>query len=500
MRKRKGISKLKMASSMSSGGGGGGGGGEPMSPASRLFHSPKFNCYVMAVMGCKTSVNPQVIKEGLRETILKHPRFTSNLVKKGRKTRWISTTIDLDSHIIVPEINSSEIEFPDRFVEDYISNCTKSPLDITKPLWELHLLNIKTADAESVGVFRMHHSMGDGASLMSLLIASTRKSSDPNALPAMPAATSVKKDEKHKRGFLMVLFGPLMALWWGLVLMWHTFVDLMMFVLTVLFLKDTLTPLKGAPGVELHTKRYVHRIVSMDDIKLLKNQMNATVNDVLLGITQAGISRYLNRPEFGANAKKESSSVLKKIRLRSAILVNIRPVSGIQDIADMMAKKSKVRWGNWIGYIMLPFSISSQQDPLQHIRQAKATIDRKKHSLEAVSTYACAKLVLSLFGVKVAAFIIRRVLLNTTVAFSNMPGPVEEVSFYGHPVAYIAPSVYGHPQALTIHFQSYANKMIISLSVDPSVIPDPYLLCDDFEESLKLMRDVVQKKPVEDAV
>ena len=27
-----------------------------------------------------------------------------------------------------------------------------------------------------------------------------------------------------------------------------------------------------------------------------------------------------------------------------------------------------------------------------------------------------------------------------------MLGPVEEVSFYGHPVAYIAPSVYGHPQ------------------------------------------------------
>ncbi|RYR05347.1 hypothetical protein Ahy_B06g085216 isoform C [Arachis hypogaea] len=225
-----------------------------------------------------------------------------------------------------------------------------------------------------------------------------------------------------------------------------------------------------------------------------------TVNDVLLGITQAGITRYLNRQEFGANAKKGSSSVLKKIRLRSAILVNLRPIGGIQDVADMMAEKSKVRWGNLIGYIMLPFSIATQQDPLEHIRQAKATIDRKKHSLEAVSTYACAKLVLSLFGVKVAAFIIRRVLLNTTLAFSNMPGPVEEVSFYGHPVAYIAPSVYGHPQALTMHFQSYANKMIISLSVDPSVIPDPYLLCDDFEESLKLMRDVVQKKPVEDAV
>jgi len=36
-----------------------------------------------------------------------------------------------------------------------------------------------------------------------------------------------------------------------------------------------------------------------------------------------------------------------------------------------------------------------------------------------------------------------RLLLNTTIAFSNVAGPVEEISFYGHPVAYIAPTVYG---------------------------------------------------------
>lgn len=31
------------------------------------------------------------------------------------------------------------------------------------------------------------------------------------------------------------------------------------------------------------------------------------------------------------------------------------------------------------------------------------------------------------------------------MAFSSMVGPLEEISFYGHPLAYIAPSVYGHP-------------------------------------------------------
>jgi hypothetical protein len=34
---------------------------------------------------------------------------------------------------------------------------------------------------------------------------------------------------------------------------------------------------------------------------------------------------------------------------------------------------------------------------------------------------------------------------GTTVLFSNMIGPAEPIEFYGHPVAYIAPSNFGHP-------------------------------------------------------
>ena len=55
-------------------------GGEPLSPAAQLFHAPSLNCYVIAMMGIKTKLNPTVIKEGLRQTLLKHPRFSSKLV------------------------------------------------------------------------------------------------------------------------------------------------------------------------------------------------------------------------------------------------------------------------------------------------------------------------------------------------------------------------------------------------------------------------------------
>ena len=49
-------------------------------------------------------------------------------------------------------------------------------------------------------------------------------------------------------------------------------------------------------------------------------------------------------------------------------------------------------------------------------------------------------------------------------------------------------------QALTIHYQSYVNKMTIALAVDPNAIPDPHQLCDELEESLKLIHDAIVKK------
>lgn len=160
----------------------------------------------------------------------------------------------------------------------------------------------------------------------------------------------------------------------------------------------------------------------------------------------------------------------------------------------MMEKNSKVRWGNWISYVLLPFTISLKDDPLDYVREAKATINRKKLSLESLCTYSAAELLVKLFGAKAGGTLSHKVLFNTTLSFSNVVGPIEEISFYGHPLSYFAPSVYGHPQALTLHFQSYMDKMTISLAVDPEVIPDPHQLCDELEESLKLIKDAVVRR------
>ncbi|XP_018453868.1 wax ester synthase/diacylglycerol acyltransferase 6 [Raphanus sativus] len=482
---------------------------QPLSPAARVFHAPEFNCYVISVIGVKKKIEPDVIIEGLKQTLIRHPRFCSKMVSKRNQNSqtqiWVRTNVVVSDHVIVPDIQNQNTENAnaDEFLASYVSDLTLIPLDTSKPLWELHLLDLKTSDAENVAVLKFHHSLGDGMSLMALVLACMRKTSNPDELPTLPnqnrSASRSSLLTAGSRGDFRFLW-LIMVLWSAIMLVLNTFCDALEFIATAMFLKDTETPIKGDFRLSKHRRMsLVHRTVSLNDIKLIKNTMKMTVNDVVLGVTQAGLSQYLER-RYGEKKKKlgedqrNSNDMPKRVRLRSAILVNLRPTTGIQDLSDMMAKGSKCRWGNWIGYIVFPFSIGLSKDPLEHLRSAKRIIDRKKNSLEAALTFIVGKFMIRLFGVKVTANVINRALSNTTMSFSNLIGPIEEISFFGHPITYMAPSVYGHPHALTIHFQSYMNKMTISLTVDPTVISDTHRLLDDWEESLKNIKAAVQER------
>lgn len=46
---------------------------------------------------------------------------------------------------------------------------------------------------------------------------------------------------------------------------------------------------------------------------------------------------------------------------------------------------------------------------------------------------------------QVASALSHKIISNTTMCLSNLVGPLEEIGFYGHPMAFLAPSSYGQP-------------------------------------------------------
>ncbi|KAJ9550974.1 hypothetical protein OSB04_015019 [Centaurea solstitialis] len=461
---------------------------QPVSPVARLFHEPGSNVYIIAIIGMKTLVNLDVLKANMLNSICKNDRFSSLQVldKENGKMKWVPTHVNLDDHVFAPELDPN-MESGDKFVEDYISNLSKSRIENSKPLWDLHILNTKSSDAQATCVFRIHHSLGDGMSLINLLLACSRKVSDPEALPTLPG------DNKSGRQIKLVTSFRSLCM-----VIWNTIAALVVFILTLLFLKDTVTPISGYPGIEDSPRRFVFTSVSFDDIKLVKKAMDMKVNDVVLGVIKASLYGYLNlryvdflsRTLTCAGAiENNNTHVPKNTRLRATIFFNMRPTTMIEAFTDTTRRHGA--WGNKIGYVLLPFDIKHKQDFLDYVREMKTIMERKKASLEPLCSSFIANLVIKLFGVKFAGKMIHKVLSNTTFTLSNVPGPQEHISMFGHQVNYIAPSCYGQPQALMISVMSYVDKVTFVLSADEETIPDPQNLCRELKRSLQLIKSSV---------
>ncbi|KAL9250232.1 Wax ester synthase/diacylglycerol acyltransferase 11-like protein [Drosera capensis] len=468
---------------------------EPLSPFARLYHTPCLNACIVVILGFATTVDVDVLKAHFAKYLGQHRRFSSKLeldTENGKKPRWVLTKVNLDDHVIVPDVDPDTKNL-DRFIEDYATDLSSRPFDLSKPLWEFHVLRIKPSNAEAIGFFRVHHSLGDGMSLVALTLSLSRKSSNPDEFPSIP--TPIRKIRKSEDG------GPyryLVAIWSMLQLIWNTLVGCTLLLATIFFLKDTVTPLRSGKVDEHSPKRIAYRLVSLDDIKFVKNEMNTTVNDVIVGLTNAVLSRYLHDvyEEGSVGAKRDFD--MKKLRLRGVVAVNVREAITIQDLVDMVEKGSQCKWGNVAGCILIPFHVNTEKDPLEYVRKAKLVIDKKKLSLEAKFSYYVLAGGVKILALKLIEAIMYGVIQNTTLMFSNVVGPIEEIDFCGHRLAYIAPTgrnASGHPPGLVLHFMSYMDKMSVAVFVNQDLIPNPHKLLDEFEQSLELMKKAaVQRK------
>ncbi|MCO5612232.1 hypothetical protein L7F22_066496 [Adiantum nelumboides] len=207
---------------------------EPVTPAGRAFLDPSF---ILVILGSKDPINIDALKSGLRETIIKHKRFSSIIRKSDKgKLIWEPTSVNLDEHIIIAGGDRSSATF----VEDYVAQLAQAPpLNASRLLFEFHVLRAKLGDAVENTVLRVHHALGDGTSLMSLLLACTRKAEDPSLLPTLPTQVYMRQTKMSTWKALLLL------MWSFLLILWYTFLDVCTFVATSLWLEDSQTPLKG---------------------------------------------------------------------------------------------------------------------------------------------------------------------------------------------------------------------------------------------------------------
>ncbi|KAL1811998.1 hypothetical protein ACET3Z_022063 [Daucus carota] len=441
----------------------------PVTPAGRLFLRQEMNTIIHCAIAGKHPLNIPAITSAVETSIIMHhPRFTSLLVtdRHGHE-HWRKTHLNLDSHIIIKH-DVIQVNDHEKAVNDYIADLSvSSPLDTTKPLWEMHLLM-----AHNCVVFRIHHALGDGVSLMSMLLSCCRKSNDPEMLPEIKNAAALRRDANLLRLVVKLLK-----------VMFFTVVYVVELMMRSLWVKDKRTAVSGGAGVEMWPRCLVTAKFRLDDMKIVKNVVaNATINDVLFGVISSGLSKYLGiqSPE----APKEGT------RLTGLAMINMRSEKGLQDVSDFKMNNKGTQWGNKFGTLLLPvYYHRNDSDPLQYVKRAKVMIDRKKLSLEGYFSYKVGYFVMSYLGSKLAGWLNYRICSNTTFTISNVIGPGEEVTIAGNPVEYIRVNTSSLPHAITIHMVSYAGRADLQILVAKDIIPDPQFLAKCFEDALLEMKE-----------
>jgi hypothetical protein len=122
----------------------------------------------------------------------------------------------------------------------------------------------------------MHHSLGDGTSLMSLMLACTRQTDNPEKLPSIPVSMGQSSAATASQSFLQ-------SFWKLLVLLVNSVWGIFYFLATVLWLKDSDTVIKGSAGVERQPKLLVLTELNMEDMKFVKDTVGGVSS--LLSLT-----------------------------------------------------------------------------------------------------------------------------------------------------------------------------------------------------------------------
>lgn len=188
--------------------------------------------------------------------------------KRG-KDIWVPVEVNIDAHV------SESTEFTDteraapHFIEGYVSQLQNSPgMDPSRPLWHCHIVNGTSGIAASHMIIRVHHAFGDGTSLMSLLLACTRRLGSPDQLPSVPVA-SRKRKEKPRWFWSLIL------------LLWNTIMDVLHFVFTMLWHRDSDSIIKGHSGVENAKKKIVYSVIDISDMITVKDAVKGVSSNLI---------------------------------------------------------------------------------------------------------------------------------------------------------------------------------------------------------------------------
>ncbi|XP_050248324.1 wax ester synthase/diacylglycerol acyltransferase 4-like [Quercus robur] len=454
---------------------------EPVSPTGQYFNSSVLSVSIIAVMEFEIPINnlPSIMSLVKDVFLPINPRFSSIMVtgEKGEK-QWKRVEVKLEDHINVPifPIELSPGSY-DEYFDDYISKIAMNHFPQNKPLWEIHIVKYPTSNASGTIIFKLHHALGDGYSLMGALLSSMQRADNPSLPLTFPfCQRSESKSDRLSRGVSQLVS-----------LIFNTIHDFGWSMLKSNLIEDDRTPIRsGEKGVEFRPITISTMTFSLDHIKFIKDKLGVTINDVITGIIFFGTRLYMQ--EVSQKSSKADSTAI--------VLLSTRTVKGYKSVKEMIKPESDTPWGNQFGllHVSIPkFTNLKSSNPLEFVLKVHKIIRKKRNSSSVYFTGCLLSIMKKLKGPEAASKYIHRASNYSSMSISNMIGPVEQMALVKHPVKGLYFMTVKGPQSLTITMVSYMGNLRVAVGSEKGFLdPHKFKSCviNAFEMTLQAAHDI----------
>jgi WS/DGAT/MGAT family acyltransferase len=435
---------------------------------------------ITGVLSFKDPLDYHRLVDTIENRLLVHRRFKQRVrephLSIGLPSWEYDPDFDLDNHLVRAALSDSgSHEELQRLVGDLMS----APLDPSKPLWKLHL--IENYGSGSALVCRLHHCIADGLALVQLLLAMADESPD-------ATWTSPAKEPQGDMGVLARMIRPAVkaaeavgGTWRTASYLFHEGMETIThpyrlwdaakmgtsatLALSKLLLigPDRKTVLRG--DCDIPKRAAWSKIIDLEEVKAIGRLMGATVNDILLSAVTGALRRYL----------EERGEPVVGLNIRTIVPVNLRPPSDTE------------LTGNRFGLVFLSLPVGLE-DPLQRLVVLRHRMNEIKESPEAVVAFGILgaigmsptqieNIIISIFGMK------------GTAVMTNVPGPRRPLYLAGSQIDGLmfwvpTPANLG----LGVSIISYAGDIILGVSTDEGLVPDPESILGHFHLELEEMK------------
>ena len=376
----------------------------------------------------------------------------------------------------------------DRVLSQYGGRVFAPLLDRERPLWQLILLH-GGADGNTAVVWKVHHAMVDGVSVVDLVMTlhDLTAKADPPPPPPLPWQPRPLPDpltllQEAVRDQLAAA-----AQRWrddAARLVQPPDAEQLATQLTGAA-QSALPPLLPAAPMPFNgrlseRRQLVWAELDFSEVRRVKAGLGGTVNDLILAVISGALGRYLRQLGHGTEG----------VELRAQCPVSMR------------RPQERGALGNRVTSLIVPLYVGIV-DPVERLAAERAAMEELKRQDQAARLYALGELA-DRIPPGWQAFLggwqpeVPQTLVHTVT--SNVPGP--QIPLYLKGRRLLAMRLFGPLGGSVGLFNaifSYNKTLAIGVTVDPTLVPDPWFYVECLRASFEELRDVATRRPDESA-